>query len=185
VRGKLAIVVVGALMGALALTATVPAGAQSSGDAPKATDVGVTASEIHIAVIADVDNSLAPGLFKGSPDGVKAGAAYVNSKAGGGGIAGRKLVVDFIDSHLNPNETRNAVIQACQNDFAMVGGVVLFLTNVSDITNCPDSTGKATGLPDMPATAVNTTEARHRHRAGRTSRGHQGGPERRRRPIGT
>ena len=31
----------------------------------------------------------------------------MNSNAGGGGIAGRKLVVDFIDSKLNGNTARD------------------------------------------------------------------------------
>jgi ABC-type branched-subunit amino acid transport system substrate-binding protein len=143
----------------MGVLATMPAAAQSSGEKPKATEIGVSASEIHIAVVADVDNALAPGIFKGAVDGVKAGATYVNSKAGGGGLAGRKLVVDFYDSKLNPNEARNATIKACQNDIAMVGGIVLFLTATSDIVNCADQAGKATGIPDMPATAVSTTEA--------------------------
>ena len=51
-------------------------------------------------------------------------AKYLNSKAGGGGLAGRKVVVDFYDSKLNPNDTTNAEIQACENDVAMVGTVV-------------------------------------------------------------
>jgi hypothetical protein len=143
----------------MGVLATIPASAQSSSEKPKATEVGVSASEIHIAVVADVDNALAPGIFKGAVDGVKAGATYINSKAGGGGLAGRKLVVDFYDSKLNPNDSRNAAIKACQNDIAMVGGVVLFLTATDDIVNCPDQAGKATGIPDMPATAVSSTEA--------------------------
>ena len=58
-------------MGTLAATA-VTAGAQSSsGEKPKATDVGITATEIHIAVIADVDNPIVPNLFKGSVDAVE------------------------------------------------------------------------------------------------------------------
>jgi hypothetical protein len=157
-RAKIA--VTAALISGMALVSALPAAAQSSGrEKPKATEVGVSASEIHIAVVADVDNSLAPGIFKGAVDGVKAGAAYVNSKAGGGGVAGRKLVVDFYDSKLNPNEARNATIEACQNDVAMVGGIVLFLTATNDIVNCNDQAGKPTGIPDMPATAVSTTEA--------------------------
>ena len=153
-------ILIGALILALAVLSAVPAAAQSStNEKPQATEIGVTASEIHIAVVADVENALAPGLFKGAVDGVKAGATYVNSKAGGGGVAGRKLVVDFYDSKLNANETRNATITACQNDLAMVGGLVLFLTNVDDIVNCTDQAGKATGLPDMPATTVGIPEA--------------------------
>ncbi|MDQ1432768.1 MAG: hypothetical protein QOF40_3370, partial [Actinomycetota bacterium] len=96
------------------LSATaVSAGAQTSGnEAPKATDVGITATEIHVAVIADVDNPIVPNLFKGSKDAVEGAAKFLNSKAGGGGLAGRKVVVDFYDSKLNANATTNAEIQA-------------------------------------------------------------------------
>ena len=86
------------------------AGAQSSDEKPKATDVGITDKEIHIAVVADVDTPLAPNLFKASKDAMEGVAKYLNSKAGGGGLAGRKVVVDFYDSKLNPNETTNAMI---------------------------------------------------------------------------
>src|SRR5262249_37754712 len=118
--------VVGALVSATLLATTVVgAGAQSS--KPKADDVGITATEIRLAVIADLDNSLATGVFKASVDAMNAWAKVVNKD---GGIAGRKVVIDFIDSKLNPNETRNAIIKACANDFAMVGGEALFLNNV-------------------------------------------------------
>ena len=92
----------------VAIAGTVTAGATPSGaasDKPAATEVGVTPTEIHIAVVADVDNSIAPNLFAGSRDAVEGYAKYINKT---GGIAGRKLVVDFYDSKLNPNETRNA-----------------------------------------------------------------------------
>ena len=52
-------------VGTLAATA-VTAGAQSSGgEKPKATDVGITATEIHVAVIADVDNPIVPQPVQG------------------------------------------------------------------------------------------------------------------------
>jgi hypothetical protein len=130
-----------------------PAAAQSK-EATKATDVGVTAKEIHVATIADVDNPLAPGLFKGAEVGAEAAAKYLNSKAGGGGIAGRKIVVDFIDSKLNANQSRNAVITACQNDFAMVGSVMLSLDTADDELTCPDKQHAASGIPDMAAFAT-------------------------------
>src|SRR5690348_12101524 len=136
-----------------------PATAQSSNEKPKATEVGVTKSEIHIGVVADVDNPFAPGLFKGAVDGVKAAAAYLNSKAGGNGLAGRKVVVDFYDSKLNPNETRNATIAACQNDYALVGTAALFLNQVEDIVNCKDQAGQALGLPDMSSVATGVPES--------------------------
>jgi len=132
-------------------TMAATAGAQSSSsEKPTATDVGITDKEIHVAVIADVDNAIAPNLFKASPDAMAGFANYINSKAGGGGLAGRKLVVDFYDSKLNPTETRNAEIKACENDAAAVGTSAVFLTSVDDMRNCKDKTGAATGLPDIP-----------------------------------
>src|SRR4051794_10407823 len=125
------------------------AGAQSR-SAPQATDVGITAKEIHVAVIADVDSPLAPNLFKAAVDGMEGWAKYINSKAGGGGLAGRKVVIDFYDSKLNPAETKNAEITACQNDVAAVGTSAVFLTPVDEMRNCKDSTGAVTGLPDIP-----------------------------------
>jgi hypothetical protein len=136
-------------LGAMSAVAAT-AGAQSSTEKPTATDVGITPTEIHVAVIADVDTAIAPNLFKASADAMEGYAKFVNSKAGGGGLAGRKLVVDFIDSKLNPTVTRNAEIQACQNDVATVGTSAVFLTSVDDMRNCKDSTGAATGLPDIP-----------------------------------
>jgi ABC-type branched-subunit amino acid transport system substrate-binding protein len=130
----------------------VGAGAQST---PKADDVGISAKEIRLAVIADVDTPVQPGLFQKSVDAMKAWAKVVNKE---GGIAGRNVVIDFIDSKLNPNETRNAIIKACANDFAMVGGEALFMSNVDDMTACTDKAGKATGLPDMPGIALDQAE---------------------------
>ncbi len=137
-------------LGTLAASA-VAAGAQSSSsETPKATDVGITAKEIHVAVIADVDNPIVPNLFKGSKDAVEGAAKFLNSKAGGGGLAGRKVVVDFYDSKLNANATTNAEIQACQNDVAAVGTSAVSLASVDEMRNCKDMTGAVTGLPDIP-----------------------------------
>jgi len=144
---------------ALTVPAIGTASAQSSNEKPKATEVGVSATEIHIAVIADVDNPFAPGLFQGAVDGVKAGAAYLNSKDGGGGLAGRKVKVDFYDSKLNGNEARNATIQGCQNAYALVGTSALFLTQVEDIVNCPDQAGQALGIPDLSAVTTGVPES--------------------------
>lgn len=153
-----ALVVVMVVAG-LAVLAAAPVGAQSGTEKPRATEVGVTPSQIRIGVIADVDNPLAPGLFKGAVDGVKAGAAYLNSKAGGGGLAGRKVVVDFYDSKLSANEARNGTIRACQSDYAMVGTLALFLNQVDDIVNCKDRSGQATGIPDIAAVMTGVPEA--------------------------
>ncbi len=153
------LVVVCLVLVALAVPAIGTASAQSSNEKPTATEVGVTDKEIHIGVVADVDNPFAPGLFQGAVDGVKAGAAYLNSKAGGGGLAGRKVVVDFYDSKLNGNEARNATIQACQSDYALVGTSALFLTQVDDIVNCADQAGAPTGIPDLSAVTTGVPES--------------------------
>jgi len=137
----------------LATVGTVSAGAQS--DANKATEVGVTPTQIRIAVVADVDNPFAPGLFQSAVDAVNGAAKYINAT---GGIAGRKVKVDFIDSHLNPNDSRNAIITACQQDFALVGTEALFLSNMDDAINCQDLAGQATGLPDLAAIATGIPE---------------------------
>jgi hypothetical protein len=153
------LLIVGLTVLALAMCGLAQASAQSTGERPKGTEIGITPEEIHIAVIADVDNPFAPGLFQGAVDGVRGATKYVNSKAGGGGLAGRKLVVDFIDSHLNPNETRNAVITACEQDFAMVGTFVLFLSNVDDEVNCKDQAGAATGVPDLASVTTGVPQS--------------------------
>ena len=66
--------------------------------------------------------------------------------------AGRSSI-DFIDSKLNPNETRNATIKACADDFAMVGGEALFMSNVDDMVACKNAAGEAIGIPDVPGCA--------------------------------
>jgi ABC-type branched-subunit amino acid transport system substrate-binding protein len=149
-------IVAGLVLVALAVPAIGTATAQSSNEKPKATDVGVTATEIHIAVVADVDNPFAPGLFQGAVDGVKAGAAYLNSK---GGLAGRQVKVDFYDSKLNGNQARNATIEGCQNDYALVGTSALFLTQVDDIVGCKDQAGQAVGIPDLSAVTTGVPES--------------------------
>lgn len=138
---------------ALGGTALPGASAGAANVKPTATDVGVTATEIHIAVVADVDNPFAPGVFKPVVDSLNGFAKYVNQT---GGIAGRKLVVDFYDSKLNASATRQSQIDACANDVAMVGTAAFFLTTVDDTRGCKDAQGKPTGLPDIPflATAV-------------------------------
>jgi ABC-type branched-subunit amino acid transport system substrate-binding protein len=130
----------------------VPATAQSK---PKAADVGITANEIHLAIIADVNTPLAPGLFQGSVNAMNAWAKVVNKS---GGIAGRKVVIDFADSQLNPTATRNAIITACTKDFAMVGSEALFMSNVEDLVKCPNAAGQAIGIPDTPGLALDPAQ---------------------------
>jgi ABC-type branched-subunit amino acid transport system substrate-binding protein len=101
-------------------------------------------------MIADVNTPVSPGLFTRSVNVVKAWADMVNAK---GGLAGRKVVVDFCDGKLDPNATTNCVIQACQNDFAMVSTSADALVDLSDIDGCKNAKGKAIGIPNLASFA--------------------------------
>jgi Periplasmic binding protein len=135
--------VIGAVL-ALATAAVLPATAIAQQEAVG--EVGVTDDTIRIAVIADVDNPARPGLFQGTVEGVQAAAEYINDN---GGIGGRDVEVDFIDSRLSPDEARNALIKACEEDFALVGTSALFMNNIEPMVSCPDAAGNATGIPDI------------------------------------
>jgi ABC-type branched-subunit amino acid transport system substrate-binding protein len=119
---------------------------------PKApgSDVGITSTQIRVAMIADVNTPVAPGLFQKSVNAVKAWATIVNQH---GGLAGRQVVVDFCDGKLDPNATTNCVIQACAKDFAMVGTAANALTDLSDIDGCKNAAGQAVGIPNLAAFA--------------------------------
>jgi ABC-type branched-subunit amino acid transport system substrate-binding protein len=145
--GRWATFVVGAVVVAVAAMATSSATAADT-EKPVAGEIGITADEIRIAIVADVDTPLSPGVFQAQVDAVQGYARYVNKR---GGVAGRKLAVEFIDSKLNPDESRVATITACSNDFAMVGTAAVFLTNADDMNTCADSSGAPTGLPDIPS----------------------------------
>ena len=140
-----------AIAAALGVLAS-PAAGQVRKETPNATEIGVTPTEIHIAVIADVDNPFLPGVLADARDAVQSFAKYINGSCATKNkcLAGRKLVVDFYDSHLNANQTRNAEIQACANDLAMVGTSALTLASVDDMRNCKDQAGATTGIPDIP-----------------------------------
>ena len=140
-----------AIAAALGVLAS-PSAGQVPKETPNATEIGVTPTEIHIAMIADVDNPLLPGVLADARDAVQSFATYINTSCAAKNkcLAGRKLVVDFYDSHLNANQTRTAEIQACANDFAMVGTSALTLASVDDMRNCKDQAGATTGIPDIP-----------------------------------
>src|SRR6476469_3045756 len=132
------------LVVACALATT--SGARAETATPAATEIGVSARTIRLAIVADVDTPLSPGLFQGSVDGVRGAVKLINAQ---GGVAGRRLQVDFIDSKLNPNASRNALITACAQDLALVGTSSVFMTNMTDAVQCPDQSGNAVGLPDL------------------------------------
>ncbi|HEV7524580.1 MAG TPA: ABC transporter substrate-binding protein [Acidimicrobiia bacterium] len=113
-----------------------------------ASEVGVSPTTITVTVIADVNNSIRPGLFKGSWDGMKAWGDYINSQ---GGLACRRVVVKQGDSKLSPTDATNAVSAACGNSIAMVGTTALFLQQsaVTAMEGCKDKAGASTGIPDI------------------------------------
>ncbi len=148
----------GATTGAASSGGTASAANGGLGDLGKAsggTDVGLTATTMRIAIVADVASPYLPGLFQASVDSINAWAKVVNAN---GGIAGRQVAVDFIDSKSDPNATRNAIIKACSEDFAMVGTFALSFTTATDMASCKNSTGQAIGLPDLPASATTPAE---------------------------
>ena len=59
-------------------------------------------------------------------------------------------MVDFIDSKLSPDEARNAIVKACEEDFAMVGHLRRVPDQRRRQADCVDQAGAATGLPDLP-----------------------------------
>jgi hypothetical protein len=127
--------------------------AQGAAEKPKAAEVGVTDKEIHIAVIADVNNSIVPGIFKGAADAVQAWGNYINNscKPKNTCLAGRKVVVDFLDSKLSADAARDSVLKACEQDVAIVGTHMLFLNNIAPEVDCKDQAGATTGIPDVAA----------------------------------
>jgi ABC-type branched-subunit amino acid transport system substrate-binding protein len=153
VIGRRWVVLVAALGLVGALFPATAVGARPQQEQP-AGEVGVTADTIRIAVIADVDNAARPGLFQGSVDGVRAAAKFINDN--GGVAGGRRIQVDFIDSKLSADEARNALVRACQEDFAIVGTTALFMNNIEPMTTCPDQAGRVTGLPDVPVLQTET-----------------------------
>jgi hypothetical protein len=120
------------------------------GETPEATEIGVTADTITVEVSADTGSPLAPGLFQGNVDAMKAFAEYVNEN---GGIACRDLEVKTWDSKLNADESKNGQIDACKTALAMVGSNSLFNPDTTTLKNCADKAGEATGLPDIAALA--------------------------------
>lgn len=87
------------------------------GTASGSTDVGVSDTAIHIATVADVGATAAPGLNQAFWDSATAFVDWCNAA---GGILGRKLVLDKRDAKLT--DYLPIVNQSCPVDFAMVGG---------------------------------------------------------------
>lgn len=91
------------------------------GDASGATATGVTDTEIHVGTMTDKGFTGAPGLNKEMYDAAVAFTTWCNEH---GGILGRTLVLDDLDAALTEYEAR--VTEACERDFALVGGGAVF-----------------------------------------------------------
>ena len=126
-----------------------PAGGAKPPVAPKegnggATDVGVSGTEVKIAVLTDLTGPV-PGIFKATVDAVNAWANLINSQ---GGIHGRKIKVIPIDSKTSTADNRAGAQQACKEAFAIVGSMSAYDDGgAGPINEC--------GIPDISATVVN------------------------------
>lgn len=100
----------------------------SDGDAKGATDTGVTDTEIRLGTVTDKGFTGRPGLNKEMIDAAVAFTKWCNEQ---GGILGRKLVVDDLDARLTEYEAR--ITEACEKDFALVGGGNVFDEDPKDL----------------------------------------------------
>jgi hypothetical protein len=119
----------------------------SDGEPGATTDVGLTADEIRLGTVTDKGSAERPGLTQEMYDAAVAFAAWCNEH---GGIGGREVVIDDLDAKLF--EYGQRIGEACQQDFALVGGGGVF--------DAADNGARvACGLPNFAGYAV-TPQAR-------------------------
>jgi branched-chain amino acid transport system substrate-binding protein len=82
---------------------------------------GITSKTVTVGSISEISEPIA-GLFEGAKVGTEAYFAYINSK---GGVNGRKLVVNGMDSAFSSGTVSNEAQSIAKNDFAIVGGFSL------------------------------------------------------------
>jgi branched-chain amino acid transport system substrate-binding protein len=82
---------------------------------------GVTSKTITVGSISDISSPV-PGLFEGAKVGTEAYFAYINSQ---GGVDGRKLVLNGMDSAFSSGTVTTEAQTIAKNDFAIVGGFSL------------------------------------------------------------
>jgi ABC-type branched-subunit amino acid transport system substrate-binding protein len=116
------------------------------GDASGATDVGVTDESITITSVSDSGGQVG-GLNKGIDDSMRAFTEWCN---GQGGINGREIVLEMRNAALF--EYGTVVTAACEDSFAMVGGLAVFDDAGAQLqVDC--------GLPNVPAAAVSSLQS--------------------------
>jgi hypothetical protein len=112
-----------------------------------ATETGLTPDEIRLGTITDKGSTDRSGLNEEMFDTAVAFAAWCNEH---GGIQGREVVIDDLDAALFDYGQR--IADACERDFALVGGGGVFDNQgIDQRIQC--------GLPNIPAFMV-TAEAR-------------------------
>ncbi len=115
----------GMLTSGVALTIAASVLALGTGPATAAaaatTTPGVTANSITVGSISDISAPIA-GLFEGAKVGTQAYFAMINSE---GGVNGRKLLLNGMDSAFSSGTVTNEAESIAKNDFAFVGGFSL------------------------------------------------------------
>ena len=154
------VLLVGLVTAALALATTSSATAQSGNEKPKATEIGVTRNgDPHRGRRRrrqPVRAGPVPGRGRRREGRRRLPQQQGRWRRARGPQARRRLLSTRISTR---NDSRNATITACQNDLALVGSAVLFLTSVDDIINCKDQAGQATGLPDLSSVITGVPES--------------------------
>ena len=122
-----------------------PAGHHAcTGPPPTTRQVGITPDSITVANVADITGPV-PGLFQSAQQATQAFVTYWNTTQGG--VCGRTLKLESLDSRTESGGDRDAVLQACSTAFAMVGSQSAF-----DQGGAPQE--QACGIPDTSAAAV-------------------------------
>ena len=124
-----------------------------TGTKPAATEVGVTPTEIHIAVIADVDNPLAPNVFAGARDAVD-GLRQVHQRelrhqeqVPGRSQARRRLLRLAPERERDPQRPRS---RPAPTTSPWSGPARVLMDSVDDMRNCKDQAGRDDGYPRHP-----------------------------------
>jgi ABC-type branched-subunit amino acid transport system substrate-binding protein len=157
-----AVVLLGVLAAAVALTACSSTASQSASSTGRTSTSGSSRSSIPASAFADATgltatkvlvgnvSTLSGGLFKGALIGTQAYADYVNSR---GGIDGRSIAVDSYDDGFTGALNKQFTTEAADRDFALVGGFSLedsfggtVLAANADVPNVTNPLDHATAL---------------------------------------
>jgi ABC-type branched-subunit amino acid transport system substrate-binding protein len=125
-----------ALLVSLGLLAAACSSGGSAGSKSGSKGPGVSGSTITVGTVADL-SGIVPGLFAGAVNGAKAYADYINSK---GGVNGKKIVVNSVD-------TGTSCIGAKQAAQGLTGKVLAFVGSFSVFDQCAGSVWQKSGDP--------------------------------------